>query len=219
MSRYVITITDDDSTTAAAAATTVRIDTSSGQTRVTELTVRAADSGGLAPGDLPPVDLDLLVRALAAPGPALPPAADTHAPAPIETTSPPAAEHTVDAEQETTTSPDPQTDQEPTANSGRRSPGRKTASRARAGRGGTAAKATTSTKRSTGKTAGHSTTGTQRSRDTSRPYRRMPDATEVIAAYQQVGTVSGLAEHYDVPRHTANSWVRTLRRQGHTIDK
>ena len=53
-----------DGQPSAVAHTTVRIDTSSGNTLITELTVRAADGTGLAPSDLPAVDLDLLVRAL-----------------------------------------------------------------------------------------------------------------------------------------------------------
>src|SRR5687767_1150505 len=35
---------------------------------------------------------------------------------------------------------------------------------------------------------------------TGREYRRMPDPDEVMSAYREVGTVSGLAEHFDVPQ-------------------
>lgn len=52
-----------------------------------------------------------------------------------------------------------------------------------------------------------------------RAYRRMPPANEVMAAYRQVGSVSGLAEHFDVPRHTVQGWARQLRRQGHAIGR
>ena len=45
----------------------------------------------------------------------------------------------------------------------------------------------------------------------------MPDADEVMAAYAQVGTVSGLADFYGVPRHTVQGWARRLRREGHSI--
>jgi transposase-like protein len=47
----------------------------------------------------------------------------------------------------------------------------------------------------------------------------MPDAGEVLGAYRQVGTVSGLAEHFGVPRHTVQSWAKRLRREGHTIGR
>ena len=50
-----------------------------------------------------------------------------------------------------------------------------------------------------------------------RAYRRMPAASEVTAAYQQVGTVRGLADHFGVPRHTVQGWARRLRREGYDI--
>jgi hypothetical protein len=52
-----------------------------------------------------------------------------------------------------------------------------------------------------------------------RAYRRMPDASEVMKAYEEVGTVSGLAEHFGVPRHTVNHWARRLRGQGYEIGR
>jgi hypothetical protein len=52
-----------------------------------------------------------------------------------------------------------------------------------------------------------------------RTYRRMPDADEVMSAYHQAGTINGLAEHFDVPVHTAYSWARRLRSQGHQIGR
>jgi hypothetical protein len=52
-----------------------------------------------------------------------------------------------------------------------------------------------------------------------RAYRRMPDAGDVLAAYQQVGSVSGLADYYGVPRHTVQGWARRLRREGFDIGR
>jgi hypothetical protein len=52
-----------------------------------------------------------------------------------------------------------------------------------------------------------------------RVYRRMPPAEEVMAAYQQVGSVSGLADHFNVPRYTVQGWARQLRKQGHAIGR
>ncbi len=52
-----------------------------------------------------------------------------------------------------------------------------------------------------------------------RSYRRMPAADEVMEAYRQVGTVSGLAEHFDVPVYTVHSWARRLRGQGYQIGR
>jgi hypothetical protein len=52
-----------------------------------------------------------------------------------------------------------------------------------------------------------------------RAYRRMPDPADVLAAYRQVGSVSALADHYGVPRHTVQGWARRLRREGYDIGR
>jgi hypothetical protein len=178
VSRYVITITPDNDGAAGAATahTTVRVDISTGQTRITELTVRSASGGGLAPADLPPVDLDLLVRALAAPAqpPALPAAAQ-------------AAEPVEDVE------PAP-----------RRRPRKTTAKKA-------AAKTTRSAAKKATKRAAEST-GT-------RAYRRMPEPDQVMDVYRETGSITAVAEHFGVPRHTVAGWARRLRAQGHTIGR
>jgi hypothetical protein len=177
VSRYVITITPDNDGAAVAdtAHTTVRVDISTGQTRITELTVRAASGGGLAPADLPPVDLDLLVRALAAPAaqPALPPVAET-------------------------------VDQVAPAPAPRRRARKSTAKKA-------TAKATTSAaKKATKRAAADSGT---------RAYRRMPEPDQVMDVYRETGSITAVAEHFGVPRHTVAGWARRLRTQGHAIGR
>jgi hypothetical protein len=52
-----------------------------------------------------------------------------------------------------------------------------------------------------------------------RAYRRMPSPDDVLSAYSQVGTVSGLAEHFGVPRHTVQGWARRLRGLGYQIGR
>ena len=52
-----------------------------------------------------------------------------------------------------------------------------------------------------------------------RAYRRMPPAEDVMAAYQQIGSISGLAEHFNVPRHTVQGWARQLRKNGYAIGR
>lgn len=47
-----------------------------------------------------------------------------------------------------------------------------------------------------------------------RAYRRMPDPAEVKAAYLASRTITGVAEHYGVPTHTAQGWISRLRRKG-----
>jgi len=45
-----------------------------------------------------------------------------------------------------------------------------------------------------------------------RPYRHMPAVEELQAAYEMAGTVTGVAEHYGVPRYTAQGWMARLRK-------
>ncbi|MBT8225694.1 MAG: hypothetical protein HKP61_11160 [Dactylosporangium sp.] len=52
-----------------------------------------------------------------------------------------------------------------------------------------------------------------------RVYRRMPPAEDVLNAYAEIGTISGLAQHYGVPRHTVQGWARRLRTAGHVIGR
>ncbi|MFI5834149.1 hypothetical protein ACIA5A_10780 [Micromonospora sp. NPDC051300] len=46
-----------------------------------------------------------------------------------------------------------------------------------------------------------------------RAYRRAPDPADLEAVYEQVGTISRVAEHFDVPVHTAQGWISRLRRK------
>jgi hypothetical protein len=47
-----------------------------------------------------------------------------------------------------------------------------------------------------------------------RAYRRMPAQDEVVAAWNESNSASALAAHFDVPRHTAQGWLRRLRSMG-----
>ena len=47
-----------------------------------------------------------------------------------------------------------------------------------------------------------------------RAYRRMPAVEEVVAVWNENRSASALAAHYDVPRHTAQGWLRRLRSMG-----
>ncbi|HZM80361.1 MAG TPA: hypothetical protein VFC19_31890 [Candidatus Limnocylindrales bacterium] len=47
----------------------------------------------------------------------------------------------------------------------------------------------------------------------------MPDPDTIMKAYRKVGTVSGLADRFDVPRHTVNHWAWRLRSQGYDIGR
>jgi hypothetical protein len=215
VSRYVITISPDNDGGADAAHTTVRVDTSTGQTRITELTVRASTGGGLAPADLPPLDLELLERARTAPAPA--PALAPGAP--------------------TALAPEPVDAPEPAAEAGEgpahRQRGRRAATRTR-GRRATADAAEPAERTARGrKAAGEATPRRGRkaaseaierrarkaTQTGTRAYRRMPEPDEVMAAYQAAGTITGVAEHFGVPRHTVAGWARRLRSQGYAIGR
>ena len=45
-----------------------------------------------------------------------------------------------------------------------------------------------------------------------RAYRRMPQ--DLAAVYKRVGGAAAVAEHYGVPRHTVQGWLRRLRAEG-----
>jgi hypothetical protein len=46
-----------------------------------------------------------------------------------------------------------------------------------------------------------------------RAYRKAPDDETLEAVYAQVGTVNGVAAHFDVPVHTAQGWISRMRRK------
>jgi hypothetical protein len=189
---YTITIAPNDDETGP--LTTIRVDTGSGSARITELTVRAVEGAGLSPQQLPAVNLEQLIAALAPPA-ATAIAAGAHAE--------PAAASADRAAPEVSAQPAaaPEPSAPPTRagrstrakKAGRKAPARKAPSRAR--------------QAGAEKAAGQSATGR-------RAYRRMPEAGDVLAAYREVGGTTALARHFGVPRHTATGWLRRLRSQG-----
>jgi hypothetical protein len=182
MTRYVIamTITPDPPTAAAASHMTVRVDTSSGRPRVSELVVRADDARGLGSSDLPAIDLGLLIQALSGGPAAEPSAASTRS----------------------------------NGVSRRAAASAGSGTRGRRVRGGSATTRTPSRVAKATRRRGAGERGT-----TERAYRRMPDASEVLETYERVGTITGLAAHYGVPRHTAQGWASRLRRSGYHIGR
>ncbi|MEV6096229.1 hypothetical protein [Nocardia sp. NPDC051981] len=47
---------------------------------------------------------------------------------------------------------------------------------------------------------------------TVRAYRRMPAPEDLRKSFEQIGTVTGLAKYYQVPRHTAQGWIGRLKK-------
>jgi hypothetical protein len=179
---YTITIAPTDDETGA--ETTIRVDTSSGDARITELTVRAADGGGLLPQQLPAVNLAELIAALAPSAPAI-----AAAPA-----AQPEATHTAEADAGVS-EPTPQPAAPTRARSARKKVAKKAPARTRQAK---AEQAAAAAQPANGR----------------RAYRRMPESSEVLDAYRQVGGTTALARHFGVPRHTATGWLRRLRGQG-----
>jgi hypothetical protein len=217
VSRYLITIAPDDGGTAGNSAhTTVRVDTSTGRTRITELTVRSASGSGLAPGDLPAIDVDLLIRALTAPGSAQPLTVEPATPAETGQTS-----------RTDTATPEPAPAQQAATAPRRRgrktaaktAPAKKTTARKTTGRKATAGKATATAAKSTKTASRRVSAAAAPAAAGTRAYRRMPDPEQVMDAYRQTGTIGGVAEHFNVPRHTVAGWARRLRSLGHTIGR
>ncbi|TDC65769.1 hypothetical protein E1258_04605 [Micromonospora sp. KC207] len=200
----------------------MRVEFNGATARITELLVRAGEGDGLAAGQIPAVDLDLLLKAVTAAvggkqaltvSPAAP---ASEAPADVSVDEEPAADidagrpvaaTTSTADQPATTTPVPS---EPTEVAVPKQTSRAKAQAAGTtrsrGRKATGAKATNAGRKATKQTAkGEASPGT------GRVYRRSPDDLESV--YQQAGSPAALADHYNVPRHTAQGWIRTLRRR------
>lgn len=58
----------------------------------------------------------------------------------------------------------------------------------------------------------HATLQNSKSLTGTRAYRKMPNPDELRRKLEETGTVTGLARHYKVPRHTAQGWVSRLRK-------
>ncbi|MER7894465.1 hypothetical protein ABTX15_32170 [Micromonospora sp. NPDC094482] len=218
MTSYTITIAPDDPSQA---TTTLTVELNGASARITELLVRAGDGDGLTPGQIPTVDLDLLLKAVT-------PTVDGQqaitmlpSPAADDATNPKDDERTVPDTQPaqaadivTSVADEPATpipaksDTTEVAVPKQTSRAKAQATRATrtGGRKAAAVAKATNTTRKTKQTAkAEPSTGKGRS------YRRSPSDLESV--YQQAGGVAALADHYDVPRHTAQGWIRTLRRR------
>ena len=182
MKRYVITVAPEtDGDTPTESHTTLRVDVSTGQVRITELIVRAAGEDGLTSGGVPPIDLGLLARALTAP------ATVSSVAEPIQSVG----DGPVEIPDATSRRPHKRTTRGTSRQTSVRASGNKTV------------KPVKNATPSSGP----------------RPYRRMPDPEQVMDVYRQTGSITAVADHFDVPRHTVVSWARRLRTMGHIIGR
>jgi hypothetical protein len=219
VSSYTISITPDQTGNASA---TMRVDVGAAGTRITELTVRAGNGEGILFDDLPGFDLGRLLRTIVS-GATAAPAIEVPASGSAESGIVEAeAAAGVSAPVETGTAPEADASAQPaeTGRAGRRAgkakAGRAPAGRAQRGgrRAGKAASATAApgakaTGRA-GRSRGRKANGAQATEG--RAYRRMPE--DIIEAFREAGSVSGVAAHYGVPRHTAQGWIGRLRKEG-----
>jgi type IV secretory pathway VirB10-like protein len=228
MDSYTITIAPNDDS---GATTTLVVDTSGEQVRITDMHLHAA--GGIAGGTMPTVDFGLLLRAVgAAPSaqpsietapadvPALaetvvppvdavdaPAAAAAEEPAPVKASRPRRAKRTPAAAPVAEAAP-PRTRRARAAKAAAKAAAPREAGTGRRRRSAAAAPATATeetapTRKATAKKAGTTAAGG------GRQYRRMPE--DFASVYQQTSSASALAEHYGVPRHTAQGWIRRVK--------
>jgi hypothetical protein len=188
VTKYVITISPEGP--APGTQITLRVDLSSGRPRVEELLVRPPGDRGLGPTDLS-VDVGLLLRAFIGDKDGqIAPEPDSvlgeRSTASVSSASAPVAPG----------GPAPRDASSGTVNTDKPAAGERAPRREAA--------------RATGRRIGGGSAGAT----TERPYRRMPDPEEMMVVYQQYGTITGLAEHFGVPRHTAQGWASRLRRAG-----
>jgi len=218
MDSYTITIAPNDDS---GNSTTLVVDTSGDQVRITDVHLHAAD--GLAGGTMPTVDFGLLLRAVG-PSPSEQPSIET-APAGVPTPAETAAQPADSAEP----APEPQpvkASRSPRATRTRAAtpvaePKRPRSRRASAAKAAAPEEATTSTRRrraaaapakaAPAKKAAAKKAAAKKAAASGggRAYRRMPE--DFPAVYQQSSSPAALAEHYGVPRHTAQAWIRRIK--------
>ncbi len=222
VSSYTITIAAHDPSRA---TTTLTVELDGPTARITELVVRAGEGDGLTAGQIPAVDLDLLLKAVtpavggqqaitvspAAPADDAPTTDDTSVHgaqrvADTETAQPVAAT-TSTAGEPATTSP---TTTNVTEVAVPQQTSRAKTSPAGAPRAGRRKPATGANAKATRK-ATKQTATSEAATTKDRVYRRSP--SDLASVYQQAGSVTAVADHYNVPKHTAQGWIRTLRRR------
>jgi outer membrane biosynthesis protein TonB len=215
MDSYTITIAPNDDS---GAATRLVVDTSGDQVRITDVHLHAPL--GLSSGHIPTVDFALLLQAVTGSGAQT---ADGTTALVASQPSTPAIE----------AAPEPQpAPPAPKRRARKATPAVEAAPAKRAARPRTAkaapvaeprrqartAKQTSAkTTKTTAAPAKKQTAGRTRAKAPATPapapsgrvYRRTPD--DLAEIFEQVETVAGIAEHYGVPRYTAQGWVNRLR--------
>jgi hypothetical protein len=189
----------------------IKIDDAAGTPRINELWVRPTEGSGLAAEELPNVNFDLLLRSLQQPGIGTGPDAHPHQDVADEASADNVGRgaNTGDGSASATISATPARALDPSwtrREPAKREPAKKDTAKKAAGNGAVA------TRQASG--AGERQRRRVRTSATvsgARAYRRMPD--DLAATYAESGSVTAVARHYGVPRHTAQGWIGRLRRQ------
>jgi hypothetical protein len=209
---YTIVVTADDDT---ATSTTLRLDVSGGEVRLTDVHLHAGT--GLSTGQLPAIDYGLLLAAIApaTPTPITVAPAASAGKARAASTTRPARRPSAEAGDEARLAA-------PTPTRRPRAAGKATAAPAEAAktgrtrRGATAANKSAAAPNKRARTA-KKTVKAAPARKAGRVagervYRRMPE--DFATVYGRAGSAAAVADHYQVPRHTAYGWIRRLSEQG-----
>ncbi|GIF02130.1 hypothetical protein Ari01nite_95940 [Paractinoplanes rishiriensis] len=218
MDSYTITITPNDDS---GNSTTLTVDTTTGQARITSVHLHAP--AGLTSGQMPSVDVGLLLQAVTG---STAPAAITATPTPAPETAPhpspadadePSATAAATTPEAATGDPAPNTSAAaPAKRAGRRPAGARPAENDKPRPSGTrrGRNQPAPAKPAPSKTAGKRATAAAAApaaKSTERVYRKMPD--DFAAVYRQAGATAAIADHYGVPRHTAQGWVSRYKKQ------
>lgn len=198
MGRYVITVAEDDPDRADDSPITVRVETEGDTVHVRELVMRAPEGSRLVPGRLPAIDLDLLVAAFGKHLSAADSRAAAHRGAAAAHSSRPAKATPRKTASAKAASAKPET-AKPETGKAAPAPSRTVSARR------SARKAPATVAKDGGQSAASRLAN-------GRAYRRMPDPGELEAAYTRIGSITGVAAEYGVPRHTAQGWFGRLRR-------
>jgi hypothetical protein len=221
MDSYSITIAANDDS---GVVTRLVVDTAGGQVRITDVQLHAPS--GLSSGQIPAIDVELLLQAVAPIGtarpgstgadalPAVHPAAALEAATEPEEPRALAAprRRTRKAASTATATPATRTASTRTAKQPAPRPastGRKTKTPPAPVKKQAASARTVAPAKKTRAKRTRGTTPAAVATATGRVYRRTPD--DLAAVFEQVETVAGVAEHYRVPRYTAQGWVSRLR--------
>jgi hypothetical protein len=221
----------------------VKIEDASGTPRISELCVRPTEGNSLSAAELPSVNLDFLLRSLQQPGLTPGPVGGPNGglgssggfsfsatgAGPVATAADPASQNgsaedgtagnladpnLPDQDQADRTTPAaPPVDQAwVRQDAGKRA--KRAGNTAKTGaKNGAAGDGAVATQQASGPAErGRRRIRTNATVSGARAYRRMPD--DLAETYAQSGSVTAVAKHYGVPRHTAQGWVDRLRRQG-----